>query len=236
VSALLGAGLVALHHSLEAARMTGEMSGIVDASLQSQLLASPVGASNVLKITGLLLIARSLYGSSTSSVVSVLGAAVVCAAFLLTGHSSHDALRWLLAPLLLMHLLVAAFWFGSILPIAIVVRRESVAAAGELIAAFSRLASWLVPLTAVAGLAMAYILIGAKADLSNPYDGILGIKLLSFAFLMGIAALNKFRLGPAIATGLAGAKFKLTASLYVEYVVIAGVAALSAVLTGLYGP
>src|SRR2546430_13229115 len=54
--------------------------------------------------------------------------------------------RLLLAPLLLVHLMLAAFWFGSLWPLRQLCALEPRAQAARVIEAFSSGALWLVPL------------------------------------------------------------------------------------------
>lgn len=51
---------VVAHQALEAARMAGEMSGIVDPAMQKMALISPAGAAFALRIVGLVLVAVGL--------------------------------------------------------------------------------------------------------------------------------------------------------------------------------
>src|SRR5882757_3230882 len=45
------------HHALEAARMTGEMSGVMDPAMQKMSLLSPAGAAFAARVLGLVLVA-----------------------------------------------------------------------------------------------------------------------------------------------------------------------------------
>src|SRR5215469_11191618 len=58
IAALL---FVAAQYTLEAARMAGEMSGVLDPAMQSMALHSSQGAAFVVRMAGLVLIAGSLW-------------------------------------------------------------------------------------------------------------------------------------------------------------------------------
>jgi len=131
--------------------------------------------------------------------LSVVGAIVAVVSFPLTGHVSTHPDRWLLTPLLLIHLLVVAFWFGALWPLAVVSALEPPQTAGRVIEAFSATAIWLVPLILLAGSAIAVLLLSSLAALMQPYGELLLTKLVLFALLMVFAALNRWRFGPAIA-------------------------------------
>jgi putative copper export protein len=72
--------------------------------------------------------------------------------------------------------------------------------------------------------------------LSEPYGELLIAKVIGFALLMGLAAANKWRLGPALVHGAvqSGRWFRRSAA--VEYVLIAAVLTLTAVMTSFFSP
>jgi putative copper export protein len=154
----------------------------------------------------------------------------------LTGHTALGAHRLWLAPLLLVHLILVAFWFGSLWPLRQLCALEPREAAARVIEAFSTGALGLVPLIPLAGAGMAVLLLPDFAALLAPYGLLLGAKLLLFAALMGLAALNKLRLAPALARGEPGALPRFRRSVAAEYVLICAVLAVTAVLTGLFSP
>jgi putative copper export protein len=161
--------LVAAHYALEAARMAGEMSGMWDPTLQGMAWHSPARAALICRLLGLALIAAGLKGSSIRRTFLAVGGAVLAIlAFTLTGHTSVNAHRGVLAGLLLIHLLVVAFWFGALWPLSIVSLRETPARAFDLVERFTAVATWLVPVILVVGLAMAALLLPSLSALSEP--------------------------------------------------------------------
>src|SRR6267378_5384012 len=120
-AALAAIVAVAGHYVLEPARMAGEVSGVFDASLQSMVWSSSSGTAFVLRIVGLALIVVGL-GRATGwfAGIGVVGAVMAVVSFMLTGHTSTHPYRWLLAPLLLIHLLIVAFWLGALWPLYLV--------------------------------------------------------------------------------------------------------------------
>lgn len=137
------------------------------------------------------------------------------------------------APLLLLHLLVVAFWFGSLLPLWIVSKREPLAVTASVLNRFSRLATWLVPLIALAGLIMAGLIARGVPPLIEPYGALLLTKLVAFAALMGLAALNKWRLVPTIEATPVQSLSALRCSMLAEICLIVGVLAVTATMTTL---
>jgi putative copper export protein len=231
--------LAAIAHLFESARLAGAFSGVFDPSLHALLLGSDLGAVTGLRLLGLICIGSScrLAGDAPAGiVVSSTGAALVAASFALMGHTAAHPQRWLLIVLLLVHLLVLAFWFGSLSALLIAARRESLAANARLIAAFSGLAVWLVPASLLAGLGIAAVLLGDWGALSSPYGLSLLAKLTGFCVLLMLAALNKWRFGPAIAAGRQQALLAFRRVVYVEWGLIAVVVAVTVLMTSQYSP
>jgi putative copper export protein len=229
--------LVAAHYALEAARMAGEMSGMWDPTLQGMAWHSPARTALICRLLGLALIAVGLKGSSIRGTFLAIGGAVLAIlAFTLTGHTSVNAHRGVLAGLLLIHLLVVAFWFGALWPLSIVSLRETPARAFDLVERFTAVATWLVPAILVVGLAMAALLLPRLSALSEPYGKLLIAKVVGFALLMGLAAANKWRLGRALAQGSAQSGRWFRRSVTAEYVLISAVLAITAVMTSFFSP
>jgi putative copper export protein len=225
------------HALVEPARLAGELSGVFDASLQGLLLASDAGTAVAIRVLGLAMITGgSLKPGRLGTLVVLVGATLVVCSFAFMGHTAADERRWLLAALLILHLLVVAFWFGALWPLSISVKRESLAVAGLVIEAFSGLAVWLVPIIFFAGLGLAVALVPDLASLRTPYGLLLLSKVAGFALLMGLAGLNKWRLGPRIARGEAGAIPVFRRVVLVEWLLLVAVVAVTATMTGLYSP
>ena len=110
------------------------------------------------------------------------------------------------------------------------------ALAAKLVSAFSVIATALVPVIFVAGLGMALLLVPSWAVLWQPYGALLIVKIAGFAALMGLASLNKWRLGPAIASGEERALKALRWSVAGEYVLILAVLTATAIMTMFFSP
>ena len=236
-AALAGVVLVAAHHAMEAARMAGEMSGMWDPALQGMAWNSPARAALICRLAGLLLIAVGLQGASVrSTIVAVGGSVLATGAFTLIGHTSVNAHRGALAALLMFHLLIVAFWFGALWPLYLASLRETPARAADLIERFTAVATWLVPVILLAGTAMAVLLLPNVSALSEPYGELLIAKIVGFALLMGFAAANKWRFGPAMVSGSAQSRQWFRRSLAAEYALIAAVLTITAVMTSFFSP
>jgi putative copper export protein len=242
LTAVIGIVLVLLLPPLDAARMAGDFAGARDAALLRLALRSSRGDAHGWQLAGLTLVAVGLWFHRANGVavwtlsIAVTGAALAAVALTLTGHTSVNPMRAWLAPLLAVHLLVAAFWFGALWPLWLIVKHETAAVAGAVLRRFSQIAIWLVPGLALAGLGMGFLLIDSWSVFTRAYGLILIAKATVFSLLLLLAALNRWRFTPALAPAPAAARGALRRSIVAEYLLIAGVLAMTAVLTSLYSP
>jgi putative copper resistance protein D len=229
--------LVAAHYAMEAARMAGEMSGMWDPALQGMAWNSPARAALICRLLGLLLIAAGLReAGARPTILAVGGAVLATGAFTLTGHTSVSVHRAALAGLLMLHLLVVAFWFGALWPLYFASLQETPARASDIIERFTAVATWLVPVILLAGIVMAVLLLPNVSALSEPYGLLLIAKVVGFAVLMGLAAANKWRFGPALVHGPVQSGLRFRRSVAAEYVLIVAVLTITAVMTSFFSP
>jgi putative copper export protein len=237
IAAVAALCLSVVHYVLTPARMAGSLGSAFDPSLGALLLESNAGGANVARIVGLALLFLSLdRASRLNSIACRIGIALTVVSFALMGHTAIHPLRWLLAPLLLVHVAVAAFWFGALGPLYVVASREPREHAAATVLRFSALATRLVPLILVCGALLAIAFIRSLAELRTAYGAIVVGKAVVFGGLMWLAALNKWRYGPALASGepTAAAGFKRTVA--IEWGVLALVLIATALLTALFAP
>ena len=234
-TALAGLLLTAAHAIVEPARLAGAWSGIVDASLHTLLLGSDFGTTTAVRLLGLLaVLAATFRPGRAGDGLAVAGAVLIAASFAFMGHTAADAERWLLAPVLIVHLVAIAFWFGALWPLAAVAQHEEPAAAGVVIGRFSAIATWAVPGIFLAGVAMASLLLPGWSSLRTAYGFSLMAKVAGFSTLMALAALNKWRLGPGVGRGDAAAAAAFRRTIAAEWLLIVGVVAVTAVMTALF--
>ena len=238
VSAAVVGGLLTLaHHLVQPARMTGSFSGMFDGSLQALLLTSDVGATNALRILGLVMLVLGLLKPNRlGEAVGLIGATLVVVSFGLMGHTAAHDQRWVLVTLLVVHLLIIGFWFGALLPLYLAAARETIGNSALVIENFSAIAKWLVPAIFAAGLGMSILLLESFNNLWSAYGASLLTKVVGFTVLMGLASLNKWRYGPAIVAGDVAALRGLQRSVVAEWGLIVAVLVVTAVMTGLFSP
>jgi copper resistance protein D len=246
IATLTAGALVLLQFSFEAARLAGEFSGLWDAQLQKLAWHGVAGMGLRLRLSGLLLVLVGLRGFAPgggaterrrlAGLVCCLGTLLVAAAFTVIGHTVDHPHRAVLAGLLLAHLLSIAFWFGALWPLRQAVIHEAPAVGAAVLERFSRMAVWIAPAVLVAGGTLVVLLVPGFSVFGQPYGELLLAKMAGFAALMGFAAWNKLRLTPALSQNDPTAVPALRRSLLGEYLLIAGVLGITAIMTGLYSP
>jgi putative copper export protein len=233
-TAAVGLVLTGAHQLVEPARLAGDLSGVLDVSLQRMLLASDAGTAASVRMLGLGLLLGGQLGAGRPA--ALIGAALVAASFAFMGHTAADDQRWWLAPVLVAHLAIVAFWFGALWPLLLTARYETLDATARIVAKLSRLAVRLVPMIFVAGVLLAIGLVPDVASLGTPYGALLLTKIGAFALLMAVAARNKWRLGPRLGRADETALRALRRSVQTEWVLIAGVVAVTATMTAVFSP
>jgi putative copper export protein len=190
-----------------------------------------------LRVAGLVVLVLALRSQGAAGLtLTAVGLLQVLGAFTLVGHTATHPQRWLLGLLLLVHLLIVAFWFGALVPLLRASSLERANSAGIVIAAFSAVALWFVPVIFVAGVCLAIFLVGTLEGLRTTYGALLLAKVALFAVLLGLGALNKWRLGPGVARADPRALAHFRRSIMAEYLLIAVVLGVTAVLTTFYSP
>jgi putative copper resistance protein D len=229
--------LVAAHFALEPARLGGELAAIADPVLRDIVLGSPLANAFAWRASGLvLLVIGFALPAHRAPLVALPGAALALFAFTQAGHTTTHSPQRLLGVLLFVHIAAVAFWFGSLLPLRCIAVRETSVSAGSIVEGFSRLAVKLVPLLAVAGIALAILLMGTWSNLATPYGRLILLKVVLFTVVMLLAALNRWRYGPALASGAPRAVTAFCAATGAEIILIGAVMVATAVLTASYSP
>jgi putative copper resistance protein D len=228
--------LVALRAALEPARMAGSFAGFIDPFLQTLFWSSNVGTAQLVRAAGLVLLVASA-GSRyrRARAIWIAGVVLVVASFAFMGHTRAADGR-ALGGLLVVHLGAVAFWYGALLPLWLMLRDAPYEDVHGVLLAFSRLAIATVPLLLVAGAVIAWQLLGSFAALTTPYGTLLLVQCLGFAVLVGLAAVNRLRLTPAMVAGKSGASAALRATIAVEVGVMVVIFTATAWMTTLYSP
>jgi putative copper resistance protein D len=236
IAALVALVAAVLHYVLTPARMAGDFGSTFDPALESLLLRSNSGGAHIARVVGLAILLLSLdRASRLNTWAACAGAGLALLSFVLMGHTVIHEQRWLLAPLLAVHVVVAAVWLGALAGLYFAAR-DTGAASGPLVARFSAHATWAVPAIFVCGALMSVLFIRSFGELATPYGAMVLGKAFAFALIMVPAVYNKWRFGPRLLAGQAAAAKGLQRSITVEWALIALVLVATAVMTSLYAP
>ena len=234
IAALIGLAVLALRFGIRAARISGMgLSGAVDPMMLGFVWDSPLGAAAIWRGAGELLVVALLIRGIVGLLAGLIGALLIAVSYTFVGHSLGDP-RWLLASLLTLHLLAAAFWIGALLPLRHAVGQPEGA---RLLHRFGNVASLTVALLVVVGLIFAWLMTGSFSNLlSTAYGWTLLAKLGVVSGLMALAALNKWRFVPALASGTPAAVPHLRRSIQIEAIAVLLILMATATLTSITTP
>ena len=237
IAAVAALCLAVLHYVLTPARMAGNLGSTFDTSLGQLLLESNAGGAHIVRIVGLAVLFLSLDRRNRLNTIAMRAAlALTVLSFALMGHTAIHPLRWLLAPLLLAHVGVAAFWFGALWPLHAIAGGESAERGGALIGDYSKLASRVVPWVLICGVLLAVVLIRSVAELATAYGAMVLGKTFAFGLLMYLAALNRRRYAPRVAAADAAGVGTFKRIALAEWSVLAVVLVATALMTALFAP
>ena len=216
--------------------MGGTWDGATSAMMLGMVADSPLGSAVVIRTMGLLLTAAILLRHPVAIWIGCLGAAIAAASFGLRGHALEEP-RITLGILITVHILGLSFWWSALVPLISVAKQRSANRIGELAHEFGQSALWIVLGLALAGGTM-LVLFGVTSleAVRTPYGQALVVKLIAFVLVMGVAAVNKLRLTPALLSGRVDAATRFRSTVRVEAVLILLVLVTTAVLTTLAAP
>lgn len=232
-AALVGLAVLALRFSIRAARISGMgLEGATDPMMLGFVWDSPLGTAALWRGVGELAILATLL-PRFGQWIALAGSLAVAISYAHVGHSLGDP-RTTLAVLLVIHLLAAAFWVGALLPL----RRAALTPGGaDLLHHFGNAAAFGVAILIAAGVALAWLLSGSPEALFGTAYGIgLLTKVVIVSALLGVAALNKVRLVPALRAHAPGATRSLRQSISLEILAVVLILLATAAITSVTTP
>lgn len=232
-AALVGLAVLALRFGIRAARISGMgIEGATDPMMLGFVWESPLGTAAIWRGFGEMAILAILL-SNAGHWIALAGSFAVAISFAQVGHSLGDP-RAALAVLLVLHLLTAAFWVGSLMPL----RQAALTPAGaDLLHHFGNVAAYAVAVLIGAGVGLAWLLSGSLTALFGTAYGLgLLTKVLIVCALLGLAALNKVRLTPALRAEEPGATTALRRSISLEILAVVLILLATASITSLMTP
>ena len=233
-AALLGLFVLALRFGIRSARISGMgLEGAFDAMMLGLVWDSPLGTAALWRGAGGLLILTVFVKGKIGLAASLLGALLVAVSYTLIGHALSDP-RWLLATLIIAHLLAGAFWVGALVPLH---RAVGLTGGAVLLQRFGIIASFTVMVLVFVGLTFAWGMVGSLGGLfATAYGWTLITKLVIFTGLMGLAAKNKLRLVPALTSGDSSASERLRRSICLEIIAVGLILLATSTLTTITTP
>jgi putative copper export protein len=217
--------------------MAGSFGSTFDPALEALLLQSSSGPANIARVVGLALLVLTLDRATKLNTIGAgIGSALAIASFTLGGHTAIHPLWFVLAPLQLVHLAAAAFWFGALWPLFAAAGEGPPQRAGLLLDQFTRLAIRSVPLVLVAGVGMSVVFLRSVSELATPYGAMLIAKTVGFGVCIALAGLNKGRFAPGVGAGDERATRSFRRTVASEWALIVVILVTTAVMTSLYAP
>jgi copper transport protein len=192
-------------------------------------IATTLGPSLVLAAAamGLSCVAPRLPAAKAQRALSAVAMAGVGLSLAASGHASTAPPQWLTRPAVFLHAIGLAWWVGALLPL-LALAHHPAQHLLPVLHRFSRMAVPVVGVVALTGLLLAVIQLESfQALTSTRYGWILCIKLALVVVLLALAALNRFRLTPALQSPSQNTR-SLVRSIGLECVVVVGILALVA--------
>ncbi|QGX97488.1 copper-binding protein [Roseovarius faecimaris] len=233
--ALLGVVAALASFCLSGAALTGDMSGLTDPDMLGLLWQTQVGTALQMRLVGGVLMLTGLLLGGSGWGLAGLGALTALWSFTQIGHLSEGQDLW--PKLLLMaHLSAIAFWIGILLPLNRLARNPGeLARAGQLGHRFGQIATVVIPVLLLAGIALGWLLVGSWGNLFTTAYGLdLIVKLVLVAVLLALGAWNKLRIVPDMISGNPKAAAKLSQTMFVEWLFFIAVLLATASLTLLF--
>jgi copper transport protein len=173
------------------------------------------------------IVAQRTKGAGTAATLSAFALVGVGLSLASSGHAATAPPQWLTRPAVFLHSIGVAYWVGALLPLVAMAWKPTNALLAVL-NRFSRLAIPVVAVLVLTGLTLAIVQLESfRALIETKYGIILSIKLALVLVLLGLAALNRFRLTPALASVPQNTR-SLVRSILLEWVVVAGILAVVA--------
>lgn len=217
---------------LRGAALTGGVDGMVDPEMLGLLWTTPVGDVLVYRVVGSLMIAIGLIIPRIGILVSLAGGVLALWSFTQIGHVP-ELEQAGLRLLLLLHLLGIAFWIGVLGPLRRLSQMpEKLKNASNLGHRFGQAAMLIVPILMLAGVLMAWLILGSlSALITTGYGLTLLLKVALVGVVFGLAAAHKLRFIPQMRAGDRHAAVHFAQSIKIETLVMLGVLITTATLT-----
>jgi copper transport protein len=202
---------------------------IVTSAPWKAALATSLGPSLLIAMAAMAagIVAQRTAFVSLARALSAFAMAGISISLAASGHAATAPPQWLTRPAMFLHGVGVAFWVGALAPLLAMAWRPTERLL-PVLHRFSRVAVPVVAVLALTGLTLAIIQLQSfGALIETKYGIILSIKLTLVVVLLGLAALNRFRLTPALARDPLNTR-PLVRSILFECLVVVGILAVVA--------
>ncbi|MYV82879.1 copper-binding protein [Bradyrhizobium japonicum] len=166
--------------------------------------ATSAGPALLVAIAAMLLALMALRSGWYARALAIIALVGVGLSLAMTGHAATAPPEALTRPAIFLHGLGVTIWIGALAPLVALVSKPTTATL-PVVNRFSRIAALAVGVLALTGLALAIVQLEKPVALvETRYGLILSIKLALVTGLLALAALNRFRLTPALARDESG--------------------------------
>ena len=231
-SSLIGSIIAPLLLLMTAGNIGGDLQSAFDPLMINIALSSKVGQSVLVLFLGFLFVLLwiSLF-QNQRPISGILGFALILSSFSLYGHSTINGFSSQL--LIVLHLGAVSFWVGSFLPLRYStqgkIEEENLF---QIAHQFGVYAVYYIGVLLITGLMLGTILVGGIEQLvTTDYGKAFLFKLFFATTLLGIGALNKFRLVPQLKNNNLSHAIKLRKSINVEISILFIILVISSLLT-----
>jgi len=231
-SSLTGFIIAPLLLLMTAGNIGGDLQSAFDPLMIYIALLSKAGQSILVLFFGFLLVLIWIsFFQNKRPILGILGYALILSSFSLYGHSTINGLSSQL--LIVLHLGAISFWVGSFLPLRYStqgkIEQENLF---QIAHQFGVYAVYYIGVLLITGFMLGTILVGGIEQLvTSDYGKAFLFKLLFVTVLLGIGALNKFRLVPQLKTNNLSHALKLRKSINVEISILFIILVISSLLT-----
>lgn len=196
--------------------MTASMSGVaifdVDrGSIEAMVFETPMGVAWQVRMVALAaIVALTIVPKPVAQAAQVGFAAVALGSLAWTGHGAagEATTGWVQLVADVVHLLAAAAWIGALVALGLMLARATARLTStdfismhRALEGFSKAGTAFVALVVATGAINTWVLVGPAGIMligSDQYVQLLAIKLMLFAAMLGLAAVNRFRLTPGL--------------------------------------
>ena len=218
---------------MTAGNIGGDLQSAFDPLMINIALSSKAGQSVLVLFFGFLLVLLwiSPFQNQNWPIPGILGFSLILSSFSLYGHSTINGLSSQL--LIVLHLGAISYWVGSFLPLRYStqgkIEEENLF---QIAHQFGVYAVYYIGVLLITGLMLGTILVGGIEQLvTSDYGKAFLFKLCFVTILLGIGALNKFRLVPQLKNNNLSHAIKLRKSISVEISILFIILVISSLLT-----